>query len=179
MIRKIEQKDIPVCLEWYNRYIENSTATFETEQLSLPQFEERVRTVTRKYPWLILEEEGQPAGYVYLSPFMSRAAYDWTADVSVYVDPEKRGRGYGRVLLEEIIRIAKEAGFRNLISIITSENHASLHLHRKLGFQFSGELKSFGYKFGTWLSVCNYTLEVNPDADVNRRPFSDQWGSEL
>ena len=101
MIRKIEQKDIPVCLEWYNRYIENSTATFETEQLSLAQFEERVRNVTRKYPWLILEEEGQPAGYVYLSPFMSRAAYDWTADVSVYVDPEKRGRGYGRVLLED------------------------------------------------------------------------------
>lgn len=179
MIRKIEQKDIPVCLDWYNRYIENSTATFETERLSLQQFEERVRTVTRRYPWLMLEEDGQPVGYVYLSPFMSRDAYDWTADVSVYLDPEKRGHGYGRILMEEIIRTARDAGFRNLISIITSDNHASIHLHESLGFRFSGELEKFGYKFGTWLSVCNYTLEVNPDVNTDRRPFSDQWGSEL
>ena len=54
MIRKIEEKDIPVILDWYNWYIRNSTATFETEELSLDEFKQRVRIITEKYPWIIL-----------------------------------------------------------------------------------------------------------------------------
>ena len=56
MIRKIEEKDIPVILDWYNWYISNSIATFETEEISLEGFKQRVAFVTEKYPWVILEE---------------------------------------------------------------------------------------------------------------------------
>ena len=46
MIRSIEEKDIPVILDWYNWYIRNSTATFETEELTLNEFKQRVHKIT-------------------------------------------------------------------------------------------------------------------------------------
>ncbi|MBF1113422.1 MAG: GNAT family N-acetyltransferase, partial [Solobacterium sp.] len=51
MIRSIEEKDIPVILDWYNWYIRNSTATFETEELTLIEFKQRVHKIIEKYPW--------------------------------------------------------------------------------------------------------------------------------
>ena len=72
MIRKIEEKDIPVILNWYNWYIRNSTATFETEELTLDEFKQRVSFITEKYPWIILEEDDKPFGYAYYSDFNSR-----------------------------------------------------------------------------------------------------------
>jgi possible phosphinothricin acetyltransferase len=75
MIRKIEEKDIPVILNWCNWYIRNSTATFETEELTLDEFKQRVAFITEKYPWIILEEGGKPVGYAYYSDFNSRQAY--------------------------------------------------------------------------------------------------------
>lgn len=70
MIRKIEEKDIPIILDWYNWYIRNSAATFETEELSLDEFKQRVRIITEKYPWIILEEDAKPVGYAYYSDFI-------------------------------------------------------------------------------------------------------------
>ncbi len=175
MIRKIRENDIAACLGWYNYYIRESTATFETEELSLEAFRDRVMQVTQKYPWLVLEEEGQLVGYVYLSQFMPRSAYDWSADISLYLDPAKRGHGYGKQLMEAIIHTAEAEGYRNLISVVTSENTASVHLHGSFGFTRAGEYRNFGYKFGRWLSVTVFTLALNAEKEDISTPFSDKW----
>jgi len=95
MIRSIEEKDIPVILDWYNWYIRNSTATFETEELTLNEFEQRVHKITEKYPWIILEENDKPVGYAYYSDFNSRQAYACTVDLAIYLDPNSCHHGYG------------------------------------------------------------------------------------
>ena len=84
MIRSIEEKDIPVILDWYNWYIRNSTATFETEELTLIEFKQRVHKIIEKYPWIILEEDGKPVGYAYYSDFNSRQAYRITCNGREY-----------------------------------------------------------------------------------------------
>ena len=173
--RKIRREDIAVCLGWYNYYIENSTATFETEPLSLEEFTARVEQITSRYPWIVMETEEGIAGYAYLGPFIARSAYDWTAEISLYLDQKQRYHGYGKLLFEEIIRIAREEGFRSLISVITSENKPSIALHEDLGFVKSGEFPAFGYKFDKWLGVSCYTKEINENADVSHRPFSGKW----
>ena len=73
MIRSLKEEDIPLILSWYNWYIEHSEATFETEQLSLEEFRDRVHMIMKTYPWIILEEDGKPVGYAYLASFIPRA----------------------------------------------------------------------------------------------------------
>ena len=173
--RKIRREDIETCLNWYNYYIENSTATFETEPLSLQEFASRIEQITARYPWIVMETEEGIVGYAYLSPFMTRSAYDWTAEVSLYLDQKQRYHGYGKLLFEEIIRIAREEGYRNLISVITSENKPSMSMHDALGFVKSGEYPSFGFKFGRWLGVSCYTKVINDMVDGSHSPFSAKW----
>ena len=113
MIRKIEEKDIPVILNWYNWYIRNSNATFETEELTLDELKQRVAFITEKYPWIILEEDGKPVGYAYYSDFNSRQAYACTVDLAIYLDPNACHHGYGKILMNEMIVIARKSGYKN------------------------------------------------------------------
>ena len=160
MIRMVTEEDAELCCRWYNWYIEHSTATWETEPLTSGQFAERIRNVRRKYPWIILEEEGVPAGYAYLSHFNERAAYDWTADVSIYVAPEMRKKGYGRKLMQALIDIAVKDGYKQLVSIITEGNAASEKLHQNYGFNKIAVFADFGYKAGQWMGVSYWVKTI-------------------
>lgn len=160
MIRMIAEEDIPVILKWYNWYIENDTATFETQPLTLPEFTGRVRAVTSRYPWIILEKEGKPVGYAYLGSFIERAAYHWTCALAIYLDPQERGKGYGSELMAAVIDIAENAGFAVMVSNITAGNTASKKLHEKYGFEEKGTFEDVGYKFGRWLSITYYTKKL-------------------
>lgn len=166
MIRALREEDIPLILNWYNWYIANSAATFETEELSLEEFRNRVRMITETYPWIILEENGKPVGYAYLASFIPRAAYDWTSDLAIYLDPEERGKGYGRKLMEAILITAEKAGYVNVVSIVTKGNIPSEKLHEKYGFVKAGEIEEAGYKSGKWLGVSYYVKKLKePDTD--------------
>jgi L-amino acid N-acyltransferase YncA len=159
-IRKLKEEDIPVILDWYNWYILNGTETFETQALTMEQFIERVHTIMKEYPFIVLEENGQLAGYAYLDHFNARAAYDWTADLSIYLDPQNRGKGNGSLLMEAILSLAKKDGYHNVISIITETNKVSEHFHEKFGFQKMASFPSLGYKFGQWLGVTYYLKQL-------------------
>ncbi len=161
MIRHITEKDIPVILGWYNWYIANSTATFETEQLSPEVFSQRVSDITRSYPWLVLEEDGILKGYAYLSQFNPRSAYIWTADAAVYVDPAQKGRGCGRKLMEALCASAKQNGYKKMVSIVTQGNTASERLHESCGFAKAAEFDRFGWKSGMWLGVTYYVKNLS------------------
>ena len=169
MIRMIEEKDIPVILEWYNRYILTSEATFETDPLSVEEFTQRVHKVAERYPWIVLEEDGVLKGYAYLSSFNPRAAYNWTADLAIYVDPDECAKGYGSQLMEALLKIASEDGYHNIISIITDTNTASAALHRRFGFENKGTFPLVGYKFSKWLSV-SYWQKILAQGNDNETP---------
>ncbi len=170
MIRMIEEKDIQACLDLYNWYIENTTITFETNRLTLQEYTTRVETVRKKYPWIVLVEENQVVGFAYLAPFNEREAYDWTADVSIYLSATERGKGYGKKLMKELIYLAQVNGYRKLVSLITMGNEASEHIHTSFGFEKNAELKDVGYKFGDWLGVCIYTKEIQNLTNDMQKP---------
>jgi len=178
MIRMIEEKDIALCLKIYNWYISNSTATFETEELSIGEFTERVHGIRSKFPWIVYEEEGKILGYAYLSSFNTRAAYDWTCDLAIYLDHEARGKGIGSILMEEIIALAEKDGYVSMVSIVTEGNTASEHLHEKFGFAKAGVMHKVGFKNG-WLGVTFYELKLNPAEDspseiLNVNPYGNR-----
>lgn len=122
-------------------------------------------SVCEKYPWIVVEEDGILRGYAYLSQFIPRDASDRSADISVYLDPDARGKGIGTCLMKELLAIARREGYRSLISIVSSDNTASVRMHEALGFERSGEFRNFGYKFGRWVSVTCFTIALEqPDA---------------
>lgn len=160
MIRTIEEKDIPVILDWYNWYISNSIATFETEEISLEGFKQRVAFITEKYPWVILEENDKPVGYAYYSVFNSRQAYACTVDLAIYLDPNACHHGYGKTLMKEMIDIARKSGYKNIISLVTAGNIASEKLHERFGFMKKATFEDIGYKHNQWLAVSYYYLQL-------------------
>ena len=163
MIRTIEEKDIPVILDWYNWYISNSIATFETEEISLEGFKQRVAFITEKYPWVILEENDKPVGYAYYSDFNSRQAYACTVDLAIYLDPNACHLGYGKILLQEMIAIARKSSYKNIVSLVTAGNIASEKLHERYGFVKKATFDDIGYKHNQWLAVSYYYLQLESE----------------
>jgi L-amino acid N-acyltransferase YncA len=166
LIRKAREEDLPVLLKWYNWYILNGTETFETEPLPEDAFFQRIHAIMASYPFIVLEEDNAVCGYAYLDHFNGRAAYDWTADLSIYLDPDKKGKGYGSILMQAILALAAEDGYRNVISIVTETNHASMYLHEKFGFEKVAFFPALGYKKGQWLGVSYYLKQIKKDNEA-------------
>lgn len=153
MIRLACEADVPEILDIYGPYVLTTTYTFEYDVPTAEAFLERFRTITKKFPWLVWEEDGKILGYAYGSAPFERAAYSWCAEDSLYLRPEAKGRGIGKKLLTALEKILFAQGYRKIYAIITSENKVSLDFHRRNGFLFTSEMVNCGYKFGRWLGV--------------------------
>jgi phosphinothricin acetyltransferase len=106
------------------------------------------------FPYLAAEAEGRVCGYAYAAPFRPRSAYRHTLEDSVYVDPATTGRGVGRALLQGLIDLCTDRGYRQMVAVIgDSGNHASIGLHAALGFERAGSLHAVGFKHGRWVDV--------------------------
>lgn len=159
MIRFATLQDVPAILAIYGPYITDTTISFEYEVPSLESFTQRFLEITAQYPWLVYEEEGKILGYAYGGPTFARAAYQWSAESSVYLCPEVKGRGIGRKLYAVLEELLKLQGYRKLYALITSENETSLAFHKAVGFSFTAYFPDIGIKFGrslgvTWMEKC-------------------------
>ena len=153
MIRIAEERDIPAILEIYGPYVLNTTITFEYDVPTREEFTRRFRDITRQFPWLVYEEDGEILGYAYASAPYARAAYTWCAEPSVYLKPEARGRGSGRKLYAALEQILDCQGYQVLYALVTQENEASLRFHERCGYRVSVLFPNCGFKFGRWLGV--------------------------
>jgi len=93
-------------------------------------------------------------GFAYCNWFKPRPAYRFSAEDSIYLHPDARGRGLGRLLLGALAEAGQKAGLRKLIAVIgDSANAGSIGVHTALGFTPAGVIKSCGWKFGRWLDI--------------------------
>lgn len=159
-IRPAIAKDAPQITEIYNRYVLNTTSTFETQAVSVADMQQRIQEKIVKYDWLVGEFEQEIIGYAYYGSFRARAAYDRTVESTIYLTPNRTGQGFGRPLYRRLIESARWRGFRELIGIIALPNPGSIALHQKLGFVEVGVLKQVGYKFEQYLDVGIWQLSV-------------------
>ncbi|MNP50047.1 N-acyltransferase YncA [compost metagenome] len=79
-------------------------------------------------------------------------------ELSLYISPERRGLGLGKALMVEILKLAKEKGFHTVISGITAGNEVSVRLHEQFSFDYIGNFREVGKKFGVWQDVLFYQL---------------------
>ena len=160
ILRSIEEKDVKACLDLYNYYVLNTTCSFEEAEVTFEDFSARVKKIGAKYPYIVAEIDGKVLGFAYVHEFAVRSAYRFAVELSLYVEREARGKNIGSALLQEILKRCKKAGFTQVISIITAENEASCAFHERKGFKFVGEVEKVGYKFGKWLNIKYYQIEV-------------------
>lgn len=161
MIRRAKLADLPRLLEIYNYEVLHGTATFDEEARTEEEQREWFEHYTGKYPLLVEELSGEITGYAGAYRLLPKPAYDISAEVSVYVAPECRGRGAGERLLRALLKATREEyDLESLFSLITATNQASIHLHEKLGFLYEGILRNSGKKFGENLDVMIYRYDL-------------------
>ena len=155
MIRPSRDEDIAAITAIYAHHVLNGTGTFEVDPPSVADMTSRRADVLAKgLPFIVAEEAGQVIGYAYCTWFKPRPAYRFSAEDSIYLAPGVHGKGIGRALLAELAAQAERVGIRKLIAVIgDSSNAGSVGVHRSLGFEHVGILKSCGWKFDQWLDV--------------------------
>ena len=160
LIRSATPDDAGRIYEIYSYYVENTAITFEIDVPSPDELKERITRTLKRYPYLVLEDNGRIEGYAYAGVFYDRAAYDHSCEVTIYIDRKSHGKGYGRLLYEELEKELKERGIINLYACIADPvvedeylTSSSEKFHAHLGYVKNGEFHKCGYKFGRWYNM--------------------------
>ena len=159
-IRPARLEDASEILKIYEPYIKKTTITFEYEVPSLEEFRSRMTGIIGAYPYLVCEADGKILAYAYAHRFHERAAYQWDAELSVYVDEEYTGLGMGKALYHALMEILKLQNVKNAYALVTSPNERSEALHLGMGFRLEGLNRETGYKMGKWLDVSCFVKNI-------------------
>jgi len=155
---ELQDKDYAAVKEIYDYYVLNTTVTFATSGSSLAALKETIPSGHPKYKSFMIKSDGKVCGFCYLSQYRKRAAYDRTAEISVYLKPGFTGKGIGKQTLEKLKTVALENGIRVLLGVITAENMESVRLFEKCGFEKCAHFRKVGEKFNRLLDVVAYQI---------------------
>jgi L-amino acid N-acyltransferase YncA len=159
-IRAASPKDAAELLRIYAPYVRKTAITFEYDVPSLAEFRGRIERTLEKRPYLAAVSGGEILGYAYTSPFVGRAAYDWSAETTIYLREDRRGAGLGRLLYQALEDVSRAQRIANLYACIgcpeTDDEYLtknSVQFHAHLGYSLIGTFRKCGYKFGRWYDM--------------------------
>ena len=144
----------------YEYYVTNTTISFEYVAPNEEEFAARITDRLKKYPYVVALDGERAVGYAYASEYRSRSAYNWSVELSIYVDKDERSCGIGTLLYSALLALLKEQNFVSAYACITVPNSPSVAFHEEMGFKFAGHLHSAGYKKGNWLDVVWYERAI-------------------
>ena len=153
VIRPAAAGDAEAIRRIYNHEVEHTTHTFDLVPRTLEDQRAWLRDREGALGVVVAEVDGEVAGFASLSEYRPRAAYRTSVESSVYVDESVRGRGVGRRLMQELVRVAEARGFHTMMARIAGGHEASTGLHQAVGFTTVGTEREVGRKFGGWLDV--------------------------
>lgn len=161
-IRSVKPKDAKQLLKIYAPYVTDTAITFEYDVPSLKEFRGRIKTISKKFPYIIAEKDGVILGYAYAGVFHARKAYECSVETSIYVQKDARGSGLGRALYAELETRLKEINVSALYACIAATpredkdpylTNASILFHEHLGYTKAGHFTSCARKFDLWYDM--------------------------
>ena len=172
--------DAPAVRGIYAPFVADSATSFETDVPDVAEMERRLTVHADRYPWLVFEQGGTVLGYAYASPHRARKAYQWSVEVSVYVDPRAHRSGVGRALYTALFDVLRRQHYVNAYAGITLPNPKSVGLHQSMGFAPVGVYRQIGFKFDRWHDVQWLQLRLREDqaAPSDPIPVSAVAGSD-
>lgn len=177
-IRSAVPGDAGRLLEIYDYYVQNTAISFECRTPTPEEFRSRMEKTMRRYPYLVIQQDGIVQGYAYAGPFVGRAAYDWSCEMTIYLAPDARKSGMGRALYQALEDALRKMGILNLYACIgypeeedeyLTKNSAQFHAH--LGYQKVGEFHRCGRKFGRWYHMI-WMEKIIGDHRENQLPIT-------
>ena len=159
-LRFAAEADSAALLGIYGQYLD-TPVTFEYVLPTEAEFAARIRDIGGTYPYLVWED-GRILGYAYAHRRAERPAYQWNAELSVYLDRDCLGRGLGRRLYGALEELLGLQGVRTVCGCVTVPNERSERLHEAQGFRRCGVWKDAGYKCGAWHDVAWFEKEIAP-----------------
>lgn len=159
-IRGATPADAPALLEIYAYYVEQTAVSFETVTPTAEEFAARIANTLKNYPYFVAEIYGKIRGYAYAESFVGREAYRFSAELTIYLDKNFRGKGLGTKLYSALEQNLRERGIKNLYACIgfpEVEDEfltlASVNFHARRGFKICGKFTNCGFKFNRWYSM--------------------------
>lgn len=161
LLRPFRWDDVPAITAIYRHYVEETAITFDTEAPPEEAIAEKYAGLKRLgHPLIVAERAGRCIGYAYASFYRPRAAYRFTCEDSIYLDPAERGRGVGKMLLTELIEQSRAFGFKQMLAVITADTAGSIAIHEKFGFRRVGYYEAVGLKFDRWHDIVHLQLAL-------------------
>ncbi|MDH6303682.1 L-amino acid N-acyltransferase YncA [Parabacteroides sp. PF5-5] len=161
-IRKVTLDDARRICEIYNYYIENTAVSFETVPVSEKEMKERIKGIIDSgFSYYVGEVEGHIVGYYYVHKWNNRCAYSSTKEVTIYLDKDQTGKGFGTMLYEHLFQNLDKENSHVLIAGICIPNEGSVKLHEKFGFKQASHMKEIGWKLNQWQDVGHWQLIIN------------------
>lgn len=160
-IRLATPTDASALLAVYAQYID-TCITFEYALPSPDVFRLRIAEVLKTHPFYLAEDSSGAVGYAYAHPFQTRDAYQWGAELAIYLDRTVCARGLGTHLYSHLIGQLRRQGVRTVYGCVTTPNPASERLHLRLGFLPVGVFRNAGYKNGAWHDVTWFEKSIAP-----------------
>lgn len=161
-LRMATVEDAPALVEIYRPYVLGTAITCEYTVPTVEEFAGRIAHTLERYPYLVVELDGAPVGYAYVSPLNSREAYDWSVETSIYLAPEARHHGAGGRLHEALRQCVAAMGMTNMCALIAVPHdaddeyltHNSRDFHAHMGYRLVGAFDRCAQKFGRWYDMC-------------------------
>ncbi len=172
ILRDATLSDIPAVTEIYRESVLNGVASYEMTPPDEAEMASRFSVITGNgYPYIAaVDADGILLGYAYASAFRTRTAYRFMVEDSIYLAPQARGRGVGKALLAELIRLCTGLGFRQMVAVIGGAHPASVAVHRAAGFEHGGLMKGTGFKHGRWLDTIIMQLPLGEGLTTDPEP---------
>lgn len=153
-IRPAAPSDAAAIAAIYNHYVTQTIATLEEEPVPAAEMTRRIAGIGAvALPWLVAEEGDRLVGYACATAWRSRSAYRFSAEVTVYLDPDHAGRGIGSLLYAELFPLLRARGIHAIMGGIALPNDASVALHEKHGLRKVAHFHEVGFKRDRWIDV--------------------------
>lgn len=153
-VRPTTPEDCDAIAEIYAHYVTQTVVTFDEVPPTVADWRDKAETLRAAgLPFLVVEVAGEVAGFGYASQFRPKPAYRHSVENSIYLAPDRTGRGLGSLLLRALLDGCVAAGKRQVVAMITEGGDASVALHRRHGFVEAGRLRSVGFKHGRWIDT--------------------------
>jgi phosphinothricin acetyltransferase len=153
-MRLAVKSDLPAIVAIYNSTVSTRQSTADTVEVSVDSREEWFRQHTPdKRPLMVHEQDGRIIAWVSFQSFYGRPAYDHTAEISIYISPEHRGKGLGKALLGEALSMPPSLNIRTVVGFVFSHNEPSIRLLKSFGFESWGRLPNVAEMDGKEYSI--------------------------
>jgi phosphinothricin acetyltransferase len=156
VIRPAERRDLARLTEIYNYYVVNTPVTFDVEPYTVERREAWFAQfgATGRYRLLVAESDAGVVGYAGTTRFRPKAAYDTTAETTIYCAPDAAGRGIGKRLYAALFEALRGEDIHRFVAGYALPNPATAAIHERFGFKVVGVFSENGRKFGKYWDVC-------------------------